>query len=1768
MPELNLSLLAQRLAEARDSGVLSLGYLELDKLPPELQDKAADVKLQSLSEADLSSNKLSELPPLALFKALQILRLKYNVFTRMPAALLGLPRLEVLEMAGNQLTQLDERILSVLPKLRELDVSNNQLTELPDAVRLDASSNMLSTVPAVLGASRTLKELNIRYNSQMDAMIAAKSEEGLSKLLSHLREVAEQERLAGIEALKPVGSQAGSFTEYRVKADAAQRQAGNQEPLDNRCWVRTGHSMVRMGNMLAVVGGTVLGIGEGQRTMDAFWATDDRMEWHRQEPPAGKDRPVTRDSHVCVANGNEMVMYSGRNQEGRRLNDVWTLDSATWHWKRVPTQGAVPPQRHSAVAAFHRRRLVVIGGCGAEGPMNDVWALDLAELPPSWKQVNTTGPRASLRQSAAFCLSGDTLYVHGGCGNFILGDLFALDLATLQWRELGLMGSPKLQGHTLTVHGDHLWICGGLDEGGNANTRLWRLDLKHCLSQRTTVRPVWTEMDVQLPMDNITHAHTAAFLLHGGRLEVIQSRVDAQLVAAHADDPSAAGAHWNILRSAPLESFAEKSIHAPVLPAGDTAKSARIGEQMKRDEAGNMAPSASTTSRVEAEMLDYVDSWTAKLQAEDPAHEMLPLILAPRNEMGVRKFVCTSMCPIRSEHPNLATLDGCCTFVADYIQYEVLQPLSAPPASLVSPSAMLQWQAGDSFDMANLLCCLLLGAGYDAFMAMQKAQQRPCVTSGPQKPLTQARAALEAQQPVQAEGAVNGAAPEATEASVAEGAAEALPVEEPAAPPAPPKPPLHAWVLVLKGKREVAQSFFVESSTGRAFPVGSAPYTGIQCLWNQHNVWVAMPGSCTSATMGAADTFELEQSSKWLCMLNHPAYQHTFEAGQTEGAWRKNKSSATMGGSKGGSGAGPSASTGSRTQSLGLTSHSMGATMKERKASMSAFAAHRPQVPPSQPPPAWHAQPGMPGPWVSAHAVTPDMVDKRCPTGARSRAYLRCTRDSFAWAGLHARWDGMIERISLYEDEERTQLEQTRELFLRRGDKLHERITRPTDGTVLELFGSGASGALTSLWTARDGRYEAHFQTRWRHDGLVRRAEMGNGKAVEEFQGRSDGLVYRSARFSARVPAGMTVEKTSVWASPIFLFDGGNQLERPIFKLGLSELKLQALVADLLQQAESSLVAIRAGEKETTGLVDLRRQQECGVRLAWPYPEADRDIQSKRALGPEQDANAGRSDYLAAFLPARLADSPSAVMTPEEGDFAKSKCMQALTTRLADRAELIKARKAALQTSISEHQVRQAEQALRDAIPYFSPWALPNGLMSLISIGRACEFYVQPASSIFLGFTASIQEVLAFPIQRTHLAQAVILNMDTTLLHCVLESEIDSYLDNLSRKPSSEHTAAAVRQLQEAKKLFEQLERSGEVRRHGTVLLTERSGKLSFTEEELLKTVGRDHLRQYHITFVSALPKPQAEALHLILDRQQRLHHQSQQAPRLVHDFYERSIGHALGMLGPDEAACPDRARQPMAVIVDNHYNAWAEGGATMGAPSQVVTVSPFRMGMQTDDSAEQGMSWAKHVVSECCASAAEHFDRVRGEAERVLNGHWCTDDDVFTSGTVLRPFERSSAVIRRCAEARQRTQHASGQPPLALQPASSALMPHMPALIPDPFPFLAPSVPRPPVPAPSQPLADPTPLQMAIIVESIREGLGPEVINRAVASGIRVPEFIRPTVAAVPEPHERPNPPLPGLQSEDSEEEAPPSPSPRERRETDGVASASDKRSVQSQSR
>lgn len=68
-------------------------------------------------------------------------------------------------------------------------------------------------------------------------------------------------------------------------------------------------------------------------------------------------------------------------------------------------------------------------------------------------------------------------------------------------------------------------------------------------------RLTWEEMQVNLPLDNITNVETTANLLLGGRLELCLSRPEVLHGTPRPDDANSQGVIWNVYRAAPLEAF-------------------------------------------------------------------------------------------------------------------------------------------------------------------------------------------------------------------------------------------------------------------------------------------------------------------------------------------------------------------------------------------------------------------------------------------------------------------------------------------------------------------------------------------------------------------------------------------------------------------------------------------------------------------------------------------------------------------------------------------------------------------------------------------------------------------------------------------------------------------------------------------------------------------------------------------------------------------------------------------------------------------------------------------------------------------------------------------------------------------------------------------------------------------------------------------------------------------------------------------------------------
>ncbi|HEY3217322.1 MAG TPA: kelch repeat-containing protein [Candidatus Eisenbacteria bacterium] len=174
------------------------------------------------------------------------------------------------------------------------------------------------------------------------------------------------------------------------------------------------------GKRMVVFGGQVNGDDN-----DDLWALNldpqsrTFEKWSRLAAEA--DHPGARDDHVAVYDSlrNRMIVYGGWNKDAKEyLGDTWALDFASSadslaRWHHVKTKWSHPPKRRHAVGVYDSRRdwLILYGGFGEEGYLNDVWALVLGfDL---WINV-TPGPQPRLDAQGIYDPAAGHLVLYGG----------------------------------------------------------------------------------------------------------------------------------------------------------------------------------------------------------------------------------------------------------------------------------------------------------------------------------------------------------------------------------------------------------------------------------------------------------------------------------------------------------------------------------------------------------------------------------------------------------------------------------------------------------------------------------------------------------------------------------------------------------------------------------------------------------------------------------------------------------------------------------------------------------------------------------------------------------------------------------------------------------------------------------------------------------------------------------------------------------------------------------------------------------------------------------------------------------------------------------------------------------------------------------------------------------------------------------------------------------------------------------------------------------
>ncbi|KAM0891392.1 hypothetical protein ACQ4PT_026434 [Festuca glaucescens] len=151
-------------------------------------------------------------------------------------------------------------------------------------------------------------------------------------------------------------------------------------------------------------------------------------------------------------------------------------------WRLQSQNGALsrflPPRlaaRGHTLSWLNGSWLVVFGGCGQQGLLNDVFVLDLDAQHPTWREVASDSPPLPRSWHSSCTLDGSKLVVSGGCAEsgVLLSDTFLLDLTKEKpsWKEIPTSWSSRL-GHTLSVYGKtKLFMFGGLAKSGSLRLR-------------------------------------------------------------------------------------------------------------------------------------------------------------------------------------------------------------------------------------------------------------------------------------------------------------------------------------------------------------------------------------------------------------------------------------------------------------------------------------------------------------------------------------------------------------------------------------------------------------------------------------------------------------------------------------------------------------------------------------------------------------------------------------------------------------------------------------------------------------------------------------------------------------------------------------------------------------------------------------------------------------------------------------------------------------------------------------------------------------------------------------------------------------------------------------------------------------------------------------------------------------------------------------------------------------------------------------------------
>lgn len=257
---------------------------------------------------------------------------------------------------------------------------------------------------------------------------------------------------------------------------------------------RTGHAAVVIGDKMWIFGGET----ENHECLNDLWVFDlgNSKKW--EQVLVGGKAPPPRCGHAAVAFGDTILVFGGLNYKlDESFGDLWYFELASSSWSQINTGTASgPPARHGhTMTMVSSSRVLLFGGYGQGGRLNDLWQLDPFTL--QWSRIETCLPVPSRRAYHSAVSLRFKLIVFGGQGAAAMGDLWQFSPTSSTWTKLeasrwterasimeNVVGPAARYGHSGEVFGsDKMFIFGGVGDGSVYRDDLWFLYVDLSLSE-------------------------------------------------------------------------------------------------------------------------------------------------------------------------------------------------------------------------------------------------------------------------------------------------------------------------------------------------------------------------------------------------------------------------------------------------------------------------------------------------------------------------------------------------------------------------------------------------------------------------------------------------------------------------------------------------------------------------------------------------------------------------------------------------------------------------------------------------------------------------------------------------------------------------------------------------------------------------------------------------------------------------------------------------------------------------------------------------------------------------------------------------------------------------------------------------------------------------------------------------------------------------------------------------------------------------------------